>query len=435
METAEPPQLLLLFIILSLLFLLSMFFSSAETAFLSLNKLHIRFLREKKNRAAQRTEKILQNKQKFLSTILIGNSIVNIAISATLTAAAMQLFGDAGLAIAVSVGTTLVLIFGEIVPKSLALVYHDTIAFTFARIILFFMRILSPVVWIFSAITNRLLLLCGIQPQKNKSTLTESDLRDFFAAIEEKGLIENEACTMLNNILHYGDFSARTVMTPRPAIVALQMEAQVADIIDLAQKSHFSRFPVYDTGIDSIQGFFYLKDLLVSSAYADEKDFHIKKYLQKPLFVFESIKLADLENQFAEENQSMAIVIDEYGGTAGLVTMADLNKEIFGPFADTSTADAATGCTVPLIEPPDSPEQKQPCIISAAMRLSDVNEQFNTRIVSEYHDTIGGYLMEAAGEIPSCGFSVVIEPYRFTVHKTAAHKVDEVAVQLEESAL
>ncbi|MGP1454936.1 MAG: hemolysin family protein [Treponema sp.] len=435
METAEPPQLLLLFIILSILFLLSMFFSSAETAFLSLNKLHIRFLCEQKNRAAQRAEKILQNKQKFLSTILIGNSIVNIAISATLTATAMQLFGDAGLPIAVSVGTILVLIFGEIVPKSLALVYHDAIAFTFAHIILFFMSVLSPVVVIFSAITNWLLLLCGIQPKKNKNALTESDLRDFFEASGEKGLIENEECSMLSNILRYGDFSARTVMTPRTAIVALQMDAQVPDIIELAQQSHFSRFPVYDTGIDSIQGFFYLKDLLVSSACARSNDFHIQKYLQKPLFVFENIKLADLEQQFAKANQNMAIVIDEYGGTAGLVTMADLNKEIFGPFADTSTADTATGCTAPPLEPPDFPAQKQPCIISAAMRLSDVNEQFNTHIVSEYHDTIGGYLMEAAGEIPACGFSIVIAPYRFTVHKTAAHKVDEVAVQLEAAAL
>ena len=159
MDTGEPPHIILLLISLLALFLMSMFFSSAETAFLSLNKLKLRFLRERNNRAAARAEKILQHKQKFLSTILIGNSIVNIAISVVLTAAALRIFGDSGLGIAVAAGTVLLLIFGEILPKSIALVYPDAMSLAFARFILLLMAILSPVVALFSAITGVLLRL------------------------------------------------------------------------------------------------------------------------------------------------------------------------------------------------------------------------------------------------------------------------------------
>ena len=207
MDTGDPPHTVLLLVGLALLFLLSMFFSSAETAFLSLNKLKLRFLCEQKNRAAARAEKILQNKQKFLSTILIGNSIVNIAISVVLTAAAVQLFGDSGLGIAVAAGTVLLLIFGEILPKSIALVYPDAMSLAFAHVILFLMALLAPAVTLFSAVTGVLLRLCGIRGAQNTAAVTEEDLRDFFQAREEGGFIGSDERMMLTNILRYGDFS------------------------------------------------------------------------------------------------------------------------------------------------------------------------------------------------------------------------------------
>lgn len=180
MDTGEPPQIFLLLAGLALLFLLSMFFSSAETAFLSLNKLKLRFLCEQNHRAAVRAEKILQNKQKFLSTILIGNSIVNIAISVMLTAAALQLFGDSGLGIAVAAGTILLLIFGEILPKSIALAYPDEMSLACARLILFLMALLAPVVWLFSTVTGLLLRLCGIRGCKTRQRLLKKTCGIFF---------------------------------------------------------------------------------------------------------------------------------------------------------------------------------------------------------------------------------------------------------------
>jgi len=545
MDTGEPPHIILLLVSLLALFLLSMFFSSAETAFLSLNKLKLRFLRERNNRAAARAEKILQNKQKFLSTILIGNSIVNIAISVVLTAAALRIFGDSGLSIAVAAGTVLLLIFGEILPKSIALVYPDALSLTFARFILLLMAILSPAVTLFSAITGILLRLCGIGEVKNTAAVTEADLRDFFQAREEGGFISRDERIVLTNILRYGDFSVRSVMTPRRDIAAIHIGASAEEIIELSKKSRFSRFPVYSTNIDDIQGFFYIKDFLFSPDYLDgSAAFQVSAYLRKPLFVFETAKLAQVEKKFHTEQQTMAIVLDEYGGTAGLITVEDVSEEIFGSILDeydvragvnthtaaadisihddtVGTAQVGTAAvqmdsrisspvrSAPVAPPvhletanrvlavPDNASTALPTVsksgqaaaiaatetgatsaasefgitpaeiasnstptstspsapaqagagdaegtldegevadvfsIAGITRLADLNEKLNLTLESQYSDTIGGYIMEKAGEIPAAGYSIVVEPYRFTVTKVAANRIVQVEVRMQ----
>ena len=516
MDTGDPPHIILLLVSLLALFLLSMFFSSAETAFLSLNKLKLRFLRERNNRAAARAEKILQNKQKFLSTILIGNSIVNIAISVVLTAAALRIFGDSGLGIAVAAGTVLLLIFGEILPKSIALVYPDALSLAFARFILLLMALLSPAVTLFSAVTGVLLRLCGIREAQNTATVTEADLREFFQAREESGFIGSDERTVLTNILRYGDFSVRSVMTPRRDIAAIHISASASEIIDLSKKSRFSRFPVYSTNIDDIQGFFYIKDFLFSTEYLDgSAAFQVSAYLRKPLFVFETTKLAQVEKKFHTEQQTMAIVLDEYGGTAGLITVEDVSEEIFGSILDeydvragvnthTAAADISihadtagtaqavpnnTSTALPTVSKPgqaaaiaateadassaanefgitpteiasksmptstsptasiqagadgigddntgtarDEAEEQDAFTIAGITRLADLNEKLNLNLESQYSDTIGGYIMEKAGEIPAAGYSITAEPYRFTVTKVEANRIVQVEVRMQ----
>ena len=516
MDTGEPPHIVLLLISLLALFLLSMFFSSAETAFLSLNKLKLRFLRERNNRAAARAEKILQNKQRFLSTILIGNSIVNIAISVVLTAAALRIFGDSGLGIAVAAGTVLLLIFGEILPKSIALVYPDALSLAFARFILLLMASLLPAVTLFSAVTGVLLRLCGIREAQNTATVTEADLREFFQAREESGFIGSDERTVLTNILRYGDFSIRSVMTPRRDIAAIHISASASEIIELSKKSRFSRFPVYSTNIDAIQGFFYIKDFLFSPEYLDgSAAFQVSAYLRKPLFVFETTKLAQVEKKFHTEQQTMAIVLDEYGGTAGLITVEDVSEEIFGSILDeydvragmnthtaaadisihadtagtaqavpdnTSTAlptvskagqataiaateaDASSAAnefgitpteiaskSMPTSTSPtastqagadgigddntgtarDEAEEQDAFTIAGITRLADLNERLNLTLESQYSDTIGGYIMEKAGEIPAAGYSITVESYRFTVTKVEANRIEQVEVRMQ----
>ncbi|MGP1577119.1 MAG: hemolysin family protein [Treponema sp.] len=427
MENAEFSGILVLLGTLILLFLLSMFFSSAETAFLSLNTLRLRLLQEQQYAAAVQAAKVLHNKQKFLSAILIGNSIVNIAISAVLTAAALALFGDSGLAVAVGAGTVLVLIFGEIVPKSIALVYPDTLSFAFARLILFFMAVMSPVVYCFYVITDALLHLCGITVQKSAAAVTEADLKDFFAEREEDGIIESEGRALLNRILQYGDFSAKTIMTPRRSIIAVQTGTPLDTIIALAKDSHYSRLPVYSSDIDNIIGVFYLKDYVCSPNYPDNAEqLHFEHYIRKPLFVFETTKLSEIERKLHQEKQNMAIVLDEYGGTAGLITGEDLHEEIFGSlFDEYDTVENSKN-----ISDPAPYEAYNETVLDGTERLTVVNEQFGLNLHSDYYDTIGGYLMEKAGEIPECGFALSIPPYTFTVAAINAQRITSVKVRV-----
>lgn len=426
MDTAESSGIAVLLAALIILFLFSMFFSSAETAFLSLNTLRLRFLQEQQHAAAVRAAKVLRNKQKFLSAILIGNSIVNIAISAVLTAAALAVFGDSGLAVAVGAGTILVLIFGEIVPKSAALAYPDALSFAFARIILFFMIIMSPLVYCFYLITDVLLHLCGITVQKSSAAVTEADLKDFFAEREEVGIIESEGRALLNRILQYGDFSAKTIMTPRRSIIAIQTGTPLEAIIARAKDSHFSRFPVYTSDIDSIIGIFYLKDYLCSPEYMHgSTSFNFEQYMRKPLFVFETTKLSEIEHKLHCEKQNMAIVLDEYGGTAGLITGEDLHEEIFGSlFDEYDTAENSYNGADSIQYDSDG------WILNGAERLTVVNERFALNLTSEYYDTIGGYIMEKAGEIPECGYTVSIPPYTFTVAAVNAQQITSVSVRV-----
>lgn len=476
MDTADIPHLLLLSMSLLVLFVLSMFFSSAETAFLSLNKLKLRFLCERKQSAALRAEKILQNKQRFLSTILIGNSIVNTAISVVLTAVALQLFGDAGLGIAVASGTILLLIFGEILPKSIALVFPDSLSLFFARAILLTMTVVSPVVTLFSACTTLLLKLCGIRTVQNTAAVTESDLREFFKAREEGGFIDSDEHRVLTNILRYGDASVRSVMTPRRDIVAIHINASGKEIIELSKKSHFSRFPVYSTNIDSIQGFFYIKDFLFSPEYFNgSESFTVSAYLRKPLFVLETSKLAQVEKQFHAEKQAMAIVLDEYGGTAGLITVEDVSEQIFGSLFDeydkkespvngvyssaeqkeiaASDREDEENClpdkNAVEAQSLQTPQQEAvsadqtaheamemkgtvPFFIAGSTRLSDLNEQFALNLASHYSDTIGGYMMEKAGEIPHIGYTIDIAPYLFTVTEVESNRVTQIEVRMQD---
>ena len=227
------------FLILAFLLFLSMVFSSGETAFLSVNKLKIKYLREKKNKKAARVEKILQNKHRFLTTSLIGNSLVNILISVILTALTVRFAGSAGLGIAVGAATVAILIFGEIIPKSAALVFSEPIALRFSAFILFLMRLLTPAVWLLSGFTGLLLKLGGIHNLNAGEALTDADLKDFFDSSQEGGALHSDERNVLEKILNYGDITVKNIMTPRPDITAIQVDAAPMEII----KTEFIRLP------------------------------------------------------------------------------------------------------------------------------------------------------------------------------------------------
>ena len=432
-----PPQWFYVLLLIVLLFL-SMMFSSGETAFLSVNKLKIKYLREKKNKKAARVEKILKDKQKFLTTSLIGNSLVNILISVLLTALMVELVGAKGLSIAVTAATIAILIFGEILPKSIALVFSEPIALKFSGFILFLIKVLAPLEWLFSGFTKFFLKFLGVKNLQSNEALTDADLKDFFDVSQEHGDLRSEEKAVLEKILSYGDITVKNIMTPRPDIIGLTADVNPEEIIELSHSSRFSRFPVYEEDIDEIIGIFYIKDFLFSEAAAKDflqeskEKFDIKKYLRKPVLVFENTELSKLQEIFRKEKQNMVVVIDEYGGTLGIATLEDLNEEIFGNIADEYDTDDAAAEDPNLDNINDEATQNLSQTILGSMRLSDLNENLGTSFSSEYYDTIGGLIMEKCGEVPQIGSTIKIETYNFTVMKTEGNRISELQVNIAE---
>ncbi|MEL3909352.1 MAG: hemolysin family protein [Treponemataceae bacterium] len=420
----QPPSATLVQILLLVFLLLwSMFFSASETAYLSLNKLRMRYLRQRKNKKAIRVDKILKNTQAFLTTGLIGNTIVNSLITVVITTIAVSLFsGETAVGVAVSLATILVLIFGEVVPKAVALAYPDGIALNASIITEVLIKLFKPFVWFFNLLTKPFLFLFGVYGETKSTEVTEDDLKIFFEESEKLGQISKHERVMMEKILSYADIQAKNIMTPRPDIKAIQFGASAEEVLALSEESRFSRFPVYDEDIDNIKGVFYIKDFLISPEfYKNEmnENFDLRNYMREPVFVFEATPSDKLQQLFHNEGQNMLIVLDEYGGTAGVVTLEDLTEEVFGEIEDEY----------------DFYTKKSECIkiangylVSGAMQITNFNETFSTEFPDNQHETIAGIVLEEFGDMPSIGAEVKIDEYNFKVLETSKKKIKKLKV-------
>lgn len=437
MESSDPPSASLYLVLLLVLLLCSMFFSASEIAFLSASRLRIRYLREKKNRAAARVERLLARKEFFLNTILIGNNVVNIAASALLTALAVRLFGDAGVGIATAVATVVILIFGEILPKSAALMRPERIALTFSLPLSLLVLAATPLVALFSLVTGIFSRILGVRKEARGGTVTEEDIKTLIEVGEEEGLLEPGERAMMHRILAYTDMTARDIMVPRTDIVAISVDTPRHEILALSRSSRFSRFPVYRESVDDIIGVLYIKDFLFDEG-AEGDDFPVRRLLRPALFAFEGQRMADLQNRFRADGLNFAVVIDEYGGTAGIVTTEDLVEEIFGGIRDE------------FDRKPESPEAgmgertgsggksdagridhipAEPFSVSGSERLADLGPRIGLVLESGFFDTVGGFMMERTGIIPPEGTSVSEQGWKFTVTATTGNRIDTVRLE------
>lgn len=420
----QPPSASLVQIILLVFLLLwSMFFSASETAYLSLNKLRMRYLKQRKNKKAIRVDTILKNTHGFLTTGLIGNTIVNSLVTVVITTIAVSLFsGETAVGIAVSVATILVLIFGEVVPKAVALAYPDEIALNASIITTLLIKIFKPLVCFFNLLTKPFLFLFGVSDENKSTEVTEDDLKIFFEESEKLGQLSKHERIMMEKILSYADIQAKNIMTPRPDIKAIHLGTCAEDVLALSEKSRFSRFPVYDEDIDDIKGIFYIKDFLVSPEFNKNRageNFDLRDYMREPVFVFETTPSDKLQQLFHKEGQNMLVVLDEYGGTAGVVTLEDLTEEVFGEIEDEYDF-----CT-----------KKSECIktangyvVSGSMQITNFNETFSTDFPDNQHETIAGIVLEKFGDMPSIGAEVKIDEYNFKVLETSKKKIKKLKV-------
>lgn len=401
-------------VVLIVLILLSGFFSASETALTSLSKIRLRNMQEAKVKNADAVAKATSNPARLLSTILIGNNFVNIFASSIATAIAMSIDPVKGAGIATVLMTIAVLIFGEITPKTIASQNSEKVSLRFARPINVLIVVFSPLVTVMNFVTGAIVKLFGADASKSTPLITEAELKTMVDVSHEEGVIEKDKREMINNVFDFGESKAKDVMTPRTDIEAVKSDISHEDIIKFFKEERFSRAPVYGEDIDDIIGIVYFKDI----AFSDENGFDIKNYMREPFFTYESKSTSDLFKIMRTKRIPVAIVLDEYGGTSGLVTLEDLVEEIVGEISDEYDED----------EDDIEVVKEDEYIIDGSTHIDDVNDMIGTHIESEDFDTIGGFVIGVLGRFPQKGEKVEYDGIKFVVEEIDKNRIEKLRI-------
>lgn len=421
MDPSDAIQLAAIIILIGL----SAFFSSAETALTTVNKIHVLSLSESGNKTAALLLKIIENPGKLLSTILIGNNLVNISATSLATAFTIRLFGNAVVGIATGIITLMILLFGEITPKTLAAIHAEKLAFSYAKPIYCLMIVLTPVIFFVNKLSFGILLLLRIDPNQKSHTMTEHELRTIVDVSHEEGVIESEEKQMIYNLFDFGDALAKDVMIPRIDMTCINTDATYEELTAIHSEYNYTRYPVYKDTTDTIIGTINVKDLL----FLDSKEnFSINNYLRDPYFTYEHKNTAALFIEMREKSINFAIVLDEYGATAGLITLEDLLEEIVGEIRDEYDAEEEAMITTIV----DDLEY----VVLGSAKLDDINEALNLNMVAEEYDSIGGYIIEQLDRIPAPGEEILLENLtRLVVDRLAKNRIELVHIYLPEAPL
>lgn len=416
MDSSVPVQGVAILIMV----MLSAFFSSAETSMTTINKIRLKTLVEQGDKRAAVLEKAISDPGKLLSTILIGNNIVNMAASSLTTTLTIQLFGNVYVGLATGLMTLIILLFGEITPKTLASVHAERLALSYARIISFLMIVLTPVIFIVGKLSSSLMLLLRIDPDAKRGTMTEHELRTIVNVSQEDGVIESEEKQMIYNVFDFGDSVARDVMIPRIDMTFVDINSTYDELMNIFKEDMHTRFPVFEDNTDNIIGIINMKDLLL---YPKDEPFSIRKILRAPYFTYEHKATADLMIEMRKASVNLAIVLDEYGSTAGLVTLEDLLEEIVGEIRDEYDEDEEED--LKEIQP------EREYIALGSAKLDDINEALSIQLDSDDYDSIGGFIIEQLDSLPMEGQSITLESgVRLVVDKLDKNRIESVHIWL-----
>ena len=410
-------------IILLILLALSAFFSSNETALMSVNKIRLRSLADEGNKRAAMALDILENQTpKLLSAILIGNNIVNISASSLATTLAYS-FGGYMVSIVTVILTILILIFGEITPKNYATINSEKITLRYIPVFKFLMTIMTPVIFIINLFSRGVMRLMRVDPDAASKAMTEEELRTIVDVSHEDGVIESDEKEMIYNVFDLGDATAKDIMVPRVHVTFADVASTYDELIDIFREDKFTRLPVYKDSQNNIVGIINMKDLLL---YDKDTEFVIDNFLRKPHFTYERKSISDLLVEMKDSTFNIAIVLDEYGDMAGLITLEDILEEIVGEIHD--EYDEKEDELVQTIS-------DREYIIEGSMHLDDVNDHLHTELDSEDYDSLGGFIIEHLDRLPVAGDEVITEEgIRLIVEKLDKNRIEQVHVYLPEKA-
>lgn len=417
MDSGDSIQLLILLFLLAL----SGFFSSSETALTTVNKIRMRTLADAGDDRALFVLKVIGNPSKMLSAILIGNNIVNLYASSLSTMLATKLWGNEAVGLATGVLTLLILVFGEITPKTISTISAETIALRFARIIYMLMVVLTPVIAVVNQLSFMVLRLLRVDPNKKAEAITEDELRTIVEVSHEEGVIESEEKKMINNVFDFGDSVAKDIMVPRIDMSFVDVNAAYPELMDQFREEKYTRFPVFEETTDNVIGVINIKDIFLGG---DVEDFSVRKFLRQPLYTYEFKKVSELMLEMRKTDVNIVIVLDEYGATAGLITLEDMLEEIVGEIRDEYDGDEEE-----LVRELGECEY----VVEGSMKLDDLNDRLGLSLESEDYDSIGGLVIGYLDHLPEEGEDVTIGNVRLVVEHVEKNRIDKIHVYILES--
>ena len=414
MDTDGVMQLVALIILV----LLSAFFSSAETSLTTVNRVRLKTLADEGNRRAKTALEVLDKYGKMLSAILIGNNIVNLSASALATTLAIHIHFTVGIATAIL--TVVILIFGEIVPKNMAMINSEKMALLYASMISGLMKLLTPLIFVIDSLAKGIMKLFRVDADK-KTAMTENELRTYVEVGHEDGVIESEEREMIYNVFDFGDAVAKDVMIPRIDMVTVDKEATYEEVMEVFKDCMYTRIPVFEEDKDNIIGLINIKDFILVE---DKAKFKINDILRQAYYTYEFKKTADLLVEMRQKCFNVAFVLNEYGGTAGMITLEDLLEEIVGEIRDEYDSDEEQ-----LIQK----MQDRTYLVEGSMKLSDINDELGTDLQSEDYDSIGGLIIEHLDRVPEDGAQIVTDQgIRLQVQGVSQNRILKVIMELPE---
>lgn len=409
--------------ILIICLMASAFFSMSETALMSLSKIKIRYMIDEGKKGYKLVDKLLNKPSKLIGGILIGNNIANIGASALATSIAIDAIGEGSVALVTAIMTVLVLIFGEITPKSLAKQNSEKISLLVSRPINIIVKVLTPLVFIFTKISDFLIKILGGEIVSDEPFITEEELKTMVGVSEEEGVLENSEKEFIFNVFKFADARAKDVMVQRMDLIALDSKASYEDVIKLIKTEQLSRIPIYEDTIDNVIGILNIKDILIKRELLNEEsEFNIKDYMREANYTYEYKNIMDLFNEMKLARNHMTIVLDEYGGTVGLITIEDLIEEVLGEIKD--EYDKLEDDEVIIISDKEY-------LVDARINIKDLSDKIGVEIQSEDFDSIGGLIFGEIGSLPKQHDEIIYNNMRLVVESVKKNRINKVRVFLE----
>lgn len=416
----DPSDVWLLIVLLMLIYL-SSFFSASETALTTVNRHRLRSLAENGNRKAALVLEMLEEQGKMLTTILIGNNIVNLSASALATVLANKIGGSLAVGIGTGLLTLVILIFGEISPKTIATIRAERLALKNVSVIRFLMTALTPLIFIVNLFSRAYLFLMRVNPNEKGELMTEDELRTIVEVSHEEGVIESDEKEMITNVFDLSDSQAKDVMIPRVDVVFADIETSYEDLLDIFREERFTRIPIYEESPDNVVGILNMKDLVL---YKQGTPFAIRDYMREAYYTHEFKNTHELFHEMRQATIPMSIVLDEYGTTVGIITMEDILEEIVGDIRD--EFDESELNDIQKV-------RDREYLVAGSYRLDDLNDEIGSDLQSEDYDSIGGYLVGLLDHFPEQGESVTSEDgYHFKAEKVDRNRIELVRVILPE---